>query len=59
MPYSANKYSGLDYFIRAQCSAIACMGISTVFTYPFDTLHTRLSADMTPLNRQRLYASTF
>lgn len=51
MPYSANKYSGLDYFIRAQGAAIMCMGISTIFTYPFDTLHTRLSADMTPTGR--------
>lgn len=59
MPYSPNKYSGLDYFIRAQCAAIMCMGVSTIFTYPFDTLHTRLSADMTPPERQRIYTSTF
>jgi hypothetical protein len=51
MPYSPSKYTGFDYFIRVQTAAICCMGISTVFTYPFDLLHTRLSADVTPKGR--------
>ena len=59
MPYNPSKYSGLDYFIRAQTAAALCMGISTIFTYPFDLLHTRLSADATPAGRQRIYTSTF
>ncbi len=59
MPYNSSKYSGLDYFIRAQTAAVLCMSISTIFTYPFDLLHTRITADVTPKSRQRVYSSTF
>ena len=59
MPYNRNKYSGLDFFIRSQTAALACMGLTTAFTYPLDTLHTRISADSTPSSRRRVYKSTF
>lgn len=59
MPYNTNKYSGLDFFIRAQTAAVCCMALSTVFTYPLDLIHTRTTADFTPANRARIYESTF
>ena len=59
MPYSSTKYSGLDFFIRSQSAAIMCMGLTTALTYPFDTLHTRLASDVTPMTRKRIYSSTF
>mmetsp|Transcript_7298 Transcript_7298/g.10276 ORF Transcript_7298/g.10276 Transcript_7298/m.10276 type:complete len:149 (+) Transcript_7298:281-727(+) len=59
MPYSQSRYSGLDYFIRSQIAAISCMTLSLGLTYPFDVLHTRLSADSTPSSRPRIYESTF
>ncbi len=59
MPYNSNKYSGLDFFIRSQTAAISCMGLSLALTYPFDLIHTRISADFTPATRQRIYTSTF
>ena len=59
MPYDRSKYGGLDYFIRSQVAAASCMGLSLAFTYPFDLLHTRLTADCTPTGRQRIYSSTF
>ena len=59
MPYSPSKYSGLDFIIRAQAAAVCCMGLTMVFTYPLDLIHTRLSADFTPASRQRIYSSTF
>ena len=59
MPYSASKYSGIDFLVRSQTAALFCMGLTTAFTYPFDLLHTRMSADATPVGRQRIYASTF
>jgi len=59
MPYNSGKYSGIDLFFRSQFAAIGCMGLTLAFTYPLDLLHTRLSADMTPMSRQRIYQSTF
>ena len=59
MPYNASKYSGIDYFFRSQAAALCCMGVTTLFAYPFDLLHTRLAADCTPASRQRIYSSTF
>jgi len=59
MPYRNTKYTGLDLFIRSQSAAIMCMGLTTALTYPFDTLHTRLVSDSTPLTRKRTYSSTF
>lgn len=47
MPYETNKYKGLDYFWRAALSATICMGATTLFTYPFDTIHTRIATDIT------------
>ena len=35
------------------------MGVTTLLTYPYDLLHTRLSADCTPSSRQRVLYSTF
>ena len=35
------------------------MSVTTALTYPLDLLHTRLSADNTPMTRQRVLNSTF
>ena len=59
MPNNPSKYTGLDYFFRAQMAGLGCAAIAMGFTYPLDLLHTRLSADFTPSNRPRIYESTF
>lgn len=59
MPYDPSKYSSFSYFWRAACSAVCCMGLATVFTYPLDTIHTRVSADMSKKNQPRLFKTTF
>jgi hypothetical protein len=59
MPYDSHKYSGMQYFFRAACSSICCMSLSFFFSYPFDIIHTRASADMSLNGKQRIYSSTF
>jgi len=59
MPLQPRKYSGFDYFWRAAASSVACMAVTTLFTYPLDLIHTRMSADMTTKGRQRLFTTTF
>ena len=54
MPYSPSKYSGFDYFIRTQMAAACWMGVTTLMTYPFDLMHTRIAADCTPATRARV-----
>jgi len=45
MPFDSSKYSGFNYFWRTAAAAIFCMGLSTVFTYPLDLIHTRICSD--------------
>jgi hypothetical protein len=59
MPYKSRKYKGMDYFFRTACASICAMSISTLFVYPFDVYHTRMSTDMTPSTKAPLYKSTF
>jgi hypothetical protein len=59
MPNAARKYSGFDYFWRAAASSVLCMGVTTLFTYPLDLIHTRTSVDMTGRNKTRQYTTTF
>ena len=59
MPFDTHKYSGFDYFWRAATSAVICGGLSLVFTYPFDLIHTRTATDMARKNTSRLYTTTF
>jgi hypothetical protein len=59
MPYDSHKYSGMQYFFRAACSSICCMSFSFFFSYTFDIIHTRASADMSLNGKQRIYSSTF
>jgi hypothetical protein len=47
MPLQPRKYSGFDYFWRAATASVICMGVTTIFTYPLDLIHTRISADLT------------
>ena len=59
MPFDTHKYSGLDYFWRVATSAVICGGLTMVFTYPFDLIHTRTATDMARKNTSRLYTTTF
>jgi hypothetical protein len=59
MPFEARKYSGLDYFTRAACASVLCMSLTTLLTYPLDTIHTRTSVDMTKTGQTRLFSTTF
>jgi hypothetical protein len=47
MPYDTNKYKGFDFYWRCAFSAAFCMGFTTLFAYPFDTIHTRIASDIT------------
>ena len=59
MPYDTKKYKGFDYFWRASISASICMGITTIFAYPFDLVHTRMVTDLTKKGQSRLFYTTF
>jgi len=59
MPYDISKYTGIDYYWRLIASSAMIMGITAAITYPFDNIHTRLVADMTKKNQQRLFTTTF
>jgi len=59
MPYDFRKYSGFDYFWRASVSAAMCMLFSTALVYPLDTIHTKISTDMTAQGKQKLFSTTF
>lgn len=59
MPYDFRKYSGVDYFWRAAASAAMCMLFSTALVYPLDTIHTKISTDMTAQNKSKLFNTTF
>lgn len=59
MPNDPRKYSGIDFYWRACLSAVACMGVTTLVTYPLDLIHTRTSVDMTKKSATRLYTTTF
>lgn len=59
MPFETNKYKGFDYFWRCAISASMCMGITTLLTYPFDLVHTRMTTDISKKGQTRLYSTTF
>jgi solute carrier family 25 (adenine nucleotide translocator) protein 4/5/6/31 len=59
MPYSAHKYTGIDFFWRAAASGTACMALTTLLTYPFDLIHTRICSDLTKRGQPRLFRTTF
>lgn len=59
MPYDNNKYKGFDYFWRSAVSGGICMGLASLLVYPFDLIHTRVSADLTKKGRPRLFTTTF
>lgn len=59
MPYDGSKYSTIQYFFRSVCASLCSMTLSFCFTYPFDVIHTRASADMSPNGSMRNYPSTF
>jgi len=47
MPYDTHKYKGFDYYFRAAGAFSICTLFTTLLVYPFDLVHTRISADMT------------
>jgi len=59
MPYDTHKYRGLDYYWRAAGAFSVCTAITTLLVYPFDTIHTRIAADLTPKGKPRLFTTTF
>lgn len=59
MPYDPNKYSSLQYFFRTVCASLCSMTFAFCFTYPFDVIHTRSTADMSANGKSRIYPSTF
>ena len=59
MPYDTHKYRGLDYYWRAAGAFSACTVLTTLLVYPFDTIHTRIAADLTPKGKPRLFTTTF
>lgn len=59
MPYETHKYKGFDYYFRAVGAFSICTFFTTLLVYPFDLVHTRISADMTQKGQQRLFQTTF
>jgi hypothetical protein len=49
MPYDQKKYKGIDYLWRVGFASALCMTASLAITYPFDLIHTRMSADMSKI----------
>lgn len=59
MPYDTHKYKGFDYFWRAAGSFAFITAMTTLITYPFDLVHTRIAADITHKGQPRLFTTTF
>ena len=59
MPYDTHKYKGIDYFWRSASAFSVLTAITTLVTYPFDLVHTRIAADLTGHNQPRLFTTTF
>jgi hypothetical protein len=59
MPYDTHKYRGFDYYWRAAGAFSVCTAFTTLLVYPFDTIHTRIAADLTPNGKPRLFTTTF
>lgn len=59
MPFDTHKYRGFDYYWRAASAFSVCTALTTLFVYPFDTIHTRIAADLTPKGKPRLFTTTF
>lgn len=59
MPYDVRKYKGFDFYWRSALSFIMLSTLTTMFAYPLDLIHTRMTADMTKKGQQRLFKTTF
>ena len=59
MPYDTQKYRGVDYGLRVLTASIFAQGLTLALTYPYDTWHTRMSADMGTNAKTRLYVNCF
>lgn len=59
LPYDSSKYSNLQYYIRTTCASLCSMTFTFCLSYPFDTIHTRATADLSKDGRGRNYNSTF
>lgn len=59
LPNKPERYKGFSFLWRTSVSAILCMGLSTIITYPLDIIHTRISMDLSKAGEHRLYTTTF
>ena len=59
MPKDQSEYTGYEFYWRMYAQMAWTMGITAALTYPFDLFQTRLSSDISPRGKPRLYASTF
>ena len=59
MPYDQSRYTGLEYYGRFFGSSLMTVGVTALFTYPLDLIHTRISSDLTKKGEQRLFSNTF
>ena len=59
LPLDKSKYTDFQYQYRYYASAAMIMGMTALFTYPLDLIHTRLATDMTPKGQNRNYITTF
>ena len=59
MPYDTHKYKGFDYFWRTAGAFSFITALTTLVTYPFDLVHTRIATDITHKGQPRLFTTTF
>jgi fluoride ion exporter CrcB/FEX len=59
MPYDSHKYRGFDFFWRLSFIAGTIGALTTLVTYPFDLIHTRMTADLSKKGQKKLFYSTF
>jgi len=59
MPAGDSKYKGFNQFWRRSAAALCGAGVTLLFTYPFELLFTRITADLNTKKQGRLYQNTF
>mmetsp|Transcript_29901 Transcript_29901/g.26450 ORF Transcript_29901/g.26450 Transcript_29901/m.26450 type:complete len:130 (+) Transcript_29901:423-812(+) len=59
MPAGDNNYHGVNSLLRRSVAALLSGSLTILFSYPFDLLFTRITADMTSRKSKRLYMNTF
>lgn len=59
MPAGDNKYSGFNQFWRRTLAAFGGGALTILFSYPFELMNTRMTADMNGYASHRLYNNTY